>query len=100
MHYKTARVKEDLAERKRVDTLRVELEVHLEEATRAARSLATTVGIQRKGKRAKPDPQGSDRKPDKAPGTVAADEDPKRKKPRGKPAAKDNWLKAFLLARH
>jgi len=97
--YEKAPVKADLAERKRVDALKVELEVHLEEATRSARSLATTVGIQRKGKRAKPVPQGGDRNPGKAPVKVEEDEHPQPKKPRGKPAAKDNWLKGSLLAR-
>ena len=50
--------------------------------------------------RAKPDPQGSNRKPGETQVNVEEDEDPQPKKTRGKPAAKDNWLKAFLLVRH
>ena len=79
--YDEAHVKAELLERKRVDTLRVELESHLAEATRSARSLATTVGMRRKGKRAKPEAQCGDRKPGKAPEKIEEDVEPKPKKP-------------------
>ena len=78
--YKEAKAKDDLEERKRVDTLRTELETHLAEATRSARSLATADGMRRKGKRAKPDTQQGDKAACKTPEKSGEDNGPKPKK--------------------
>ena len=63
--YDKAKVKTDWLERKRVDRLRGELGIDIEEALRSAHSLATILGRQREGKRTTFKEQRGNKKPGK-----------------------------------